>query len=133
MWADMTKQDLELSIFGTTKLKSLIETLERAPQDADIEFDFCNLVPTSVASYRGYYDHLAIGWTGEHERPKASMILATLKDANGKTFEGYKGGSYRMGPNTPVWVCNYGHTSGTGIISIEYTDSLVVMNTARVD
>ena len=38
----------------------------------------------------------------------ASVVLAMCKGAMGEVFQGYKGGDYQMGRNTPVWIANYG-------------------------
>lgn len=132
------KKELDLSLFGTTTLGALIDALRFGPKDADVQFDFCYLSPTDVASYRGYYDHLALGWTDKHEGPghwpKASALLANLEAAIGKTFEGWKGGSYRMGRDTPLWVANAGDTGGTGITAIEFEgESTIDLHTAKVD
>lgn len=129
---------LELSVWGTTTLGSLINALKRCNADADVEFDFCYLAPTKVNSYRGYYDHLALGWTDKHDGPgywpKVSALIAELESAIGKTFTGYKGGEYRMNGSTPLWVANYGQTGGTGIVGLNCEgDMTVTLVTAKVD
>jgi len=57
-------------------------------------------------SYRGYYSDLAF------ESPKtqslACVALEICRKAMGEVFEGYKGGDFQMGKNTPVWSANYG-------------------------
>jgi hypothetical protein len=59
-------------------------------------------------SYRGYYEQLALepvsGTTDVQD------VLRSLRRANGHTYEGWKGGSYRMGPDTPVHVAAKGST-----------------------
>lgn len=57
-------------------------------------------------SYRGHYCDLAF---------EPSMELRSVRDllnvcysAMGRVFEGYKGGDYLMGENTPLWVASYG-------------------------
>lgn len=129
------RKNLELSPFGTTKLGALIEALRFAPKDADVQFDFCYLSPTSVASYRGYYDHLALGWDAK-AWPKVTAVLAELESAVGKTFEGWKGGNYRMSLETPLWVSNRGETGGTGIVAVAFEGEevhTVVLVTEKVD
>lgn len=126
------------SLWGTLTLGGLIDALERAPQDADVQYDFCYLRPTTVDSYRGYYDHLALGWTNERVSagkywPKVAEVLATLKAAVGKTFEGWKGGRYVMKPDTPVWVANAGEAGGTGIVGVDAEAHSVILITAKVD
>ena len=38
--------------------------------------------------------------------------------AMGAEFEGYKGGEYIMGANTPLWISEYGEASGTRIMAV---------------
>lgn len=48
------------------------------------------------------------------ETPTTQDLLDVLKLAHGKFFTGYKGGDFTMGKTTPVWVANYGNSSGFG-------------------
>jgi hypothetical protein len=128
--------ELELSAYGTATLGGLIAALERAAPVADVEYDFCYLAPTTLASYRGYYDHLALGWTQHGPAPywpKVFELLAILKAADGATFKGWKGGQYRMRATTPVWVANRGHAGGTGIVGVDADSMTVHLRTAKVD
>lgn len=111
--------ELELTTYGTTSLRSLLEALKDLPETAPVVFDFCYLNPTTVDSYRGYYEHLALGWSTHGDKQNRDM-RRNLSDANGSTFEGYKGGEYMMTPETPVWVDNYGDVSRTAIVAIEF-------------
>lgn len=129
--------EITLSLFGTATLGDVIQALERADPTAEVQFDFCYLAPTEVDSYRGYYEHLALGWKNADAPPywpKVSELLVTLKAAVGATFEGWKGGRFRMRADTPLWVANRGHSGGTGIVGVdldgEYT---VILRTAKVD
>ena len=81
-------------------LGQLIAALEATPSGDEVE-NLCEL-----HSYRGYYSDLAFE-RGEGSRP-ASDLLAECREAMGRTFEGYKGGDYMMGENTPLWVADYG-------------------------
>lgn len=99
-------------------LGELIDALAQAKPDDIVHFDFCNTVPDGVDSYRGYYDHLALGWKEESECT-AGALLADLRAADGKVFQGYKGGDFCMYRETPMWVANYGrsgYTCVTGVI-----------------
>ena len=49
--------------------------------------------------------------------PTAQEFLNLLKGIQGKVFIGYKGGDNIMGKTTPIWVANYGRSSG-----FEYED-----------
>ena len=57
-------------------------------------------------SYRGYYDDLSFEPTTQ--AIPAREALALCKGAMGEVFQGYKGGDYQMGRNTPIWIADYG-------------------------
>lgn len=65
-------------------------------------------------SYRGYYSDLAFDVSGDR---KVRDVLDDARESLGKTFEGYKGGEFRMDSSTPVWIAKYGRT-GVKIMSI---------------
>lgn len=102
---------------------------EAGPPHAPVRYDDGSF-PTTVASYRGSYDELALGfrWTGEPRR--LAEVLAECERAVGETFEGYKGGDYRMGTDTPVWVANWGTTGDAAPIGVHNDGRTVVIDTA---
>lgn len=68
--------------------------------------------PVDLDSWRGSYRELALSYTKEEEKWSVACVLKTLQDAVGETFQGYKGGDFLMGKNTPVWVATYGNSQG---------------------
>jgi len=72
-------------------------------------------------SYRGYYSDLAFG---RCDKRKVADVLEVAKECMGKTFEGYKGGDFDMGRNTPVWIASYG-SCGTRIMAINDDGTIV--------
>ena len=113
-----------------------------------------------VSSYRGYYSDLAIeldsymdnpgydpSLTYSWDEPRSykairmpqnhvttvGPLLKNLSDAVGQTFEGYKGGDYRMSRLTPMWVSNYGDAAGLMVTGVEMVGSVVVITTANED
>jgi len=130
-----------MTMFGTMSLGEVIDALRKAEPGADVQFDFCYTAPSlAVHSYRGWYNHLAIGWEApdgpKHNGsywPRASDLLAKLEAANGAEFEGYKGGDYTMTSETPVWVANRRDTGNTAIDRIECDGSTVIIHTKRVE
>lgn len=116
-------------MYDTLTLGELIDEISLAEPAATVQFDFCYLVPTTVKSYRGYYDHLAIGWSDNGELPSVLEVLNNLREAVGEVFVGYKGGEYRMGLHTPVWVANYGETGSAAIDWIDRNGSQVIIHT----
>jgi hypothetical protein len=57
-------------------------------------------------SYRGYYSDLAFERRAEKITVKDALTMC--RAAMGEVFEGYKGGDFQMGRNTPLWVASYG-------------------------
>lgn len=111
------------------KLGVLIRQLSSCKPEAPVYFDFCDLVPDGIESYRGYYDQLAIGWKEAREAPTVADVLAMLRGAVGKTFMGYKGGDFLMDEDTEVWVDNSGRATGTIITHVEDDDWCVYLRT----
>lgn len=99
--------------------------------------------PMGVDSWRGYYAELAIQTEsyghyntdeveihseyGDYYKkkdigkkdPTVKEWIKVLKEAVGKTFEGYKGGEFYMSKNTPVWLDEYGHSSFPGVFFVD--------------
>ena len=82
-------------------LENAIELLESEPdKDRIVPFGF-----GSPHSYRGYYEDLAF-------EPMANVtvgeMLDAAKSAVGATFDGYKGGEFKMSMWSTVWLADYG-------------------------
>lgn len=91
-------------------LGKLIEALEAMPEGAQV----ANL--NSEMSYRGYYSDLAFS-RSQGTRP-ATDLLKDCRAAMGQVYEGYKGGDYVMGALTPLWISEYGESSGIKLIAV---------------
>jgi hypothetical protein len=126
-----TTATTDLTIFGTISIGGLIALLEQRPRDESVRFGFGYFAPDSIGSYRGFYDHLAIGYDEGKEATVADLV-AKLKEAIGKEFDGYKGGTYRMRADTPVWAANYGDSPSTAIVGIADCDYMTVLQTEWV-
>ena len=116
------------------KLES-VDTLEKA-----VFFDDTDIRPTDVGSWRGSYREFALRYSDEDEFDgfTGEKLLETLEDAIGSSFTGYKGGEFKMGKVTPVWVANYGDSSGfssryQGVVNVSETEERIVIETAEVD
>lgn len=97
-------------------LGALIDALNEYAPDKQVYFDFCGVRPGAVASYRGYYDHLAIS---PSDKPRTVRDLVDeLAACVGKVFEGYKGGDFRMTRDTPMWVSPYGESHSTAVTGV---------------
>lgn len=109
-------------------LGDLISKLKESNPGMTIKFDFCYFCPVSINSYRGYYDHLAIGYE-QYKEVTVAQLLTLCEGAVGKTFEGYKGGDYKMSLSTPLWVDNYGEMTGTTITGVVDDEVVVTLVT----
>ncbi len=94
-----------MSVFsnaGNATLGEIIAHLEKLPRDRILERGF-----RRPHSYRGYYEDLAfepIQFIG------VGFMLDEARSALGKTFEGYKGGQYKMHEGTDCWLAEWGCT-----------------------
>ena len=112
-------------------LGELILKLETVKdKSVNIHFDFEHAYPTELGSWRGSYEELAIEFEFEEgSYPIVADFLKQLRDAIGATYQGYKGGEFTMGKNTPVWVANYGNSGNTGVVGIINTEHSVIIET----
>lgn len=113
----------------------LIERLSRFDSEETLRYDFVYMRPTKrLESYRGYYDHLALGYTDKSgEELTVKELKKMLEDSIGHDYRGYKGGTYTMYDTTPVWVANNGESGGTAIVDIEKIDCCVTIVTRKLD
>jgi len=121
-------------------LGEIIEGIEKAglfKEDGDpksIRFDFGNLCPTDIGSWRGDYSQLAIGYKEyDHKDPFASEFLKELKTAVDSYFTGWKGGEYKAYVTTPVWVANAANTGTTAISGVLDNGYEIVLITFHYD
>ena len=113
-----------------------IDTLAALPADYLVEMDTGNL-PTRLCSWRGVYAELTLDSeppAGRYgNRPvEPRTVAALLKDAraaDGKTFEGYKGGDYAMSLTTPIWADEWGDYSRRIVTGVAMRDTRVVVTT----
>ena len=95
-----------------------------------IVFDFAMISPTTIASYRGFYEQAALGFS-EDGSVTVRGLLSEVESAIGKKFTGWKGGDYLFDEGTDLWVANQGRTSNTRILDLaDYDDSWFVIRTA---
>jgi hypothetical protein len=84
-----------------------------------VYFDFENVYPTHLTSWRGIYAHLALEFEfDKNAAPTVTALIAKLKGAIGAEYEGYKGGMFLMSEKTPVWVANWGESGSTVIVNV---------------
>lgn len=110
-------------------LSGLIDALRLAPADMLVRTDAGQGVG-DADSYRGYYSDLALDPV--QEAGTVAALLKTASAALGTTFNGYKGGDFVMGPDTPLWVAPYG-CCGPAIVGYEIADGAMVLKTKEID
>lgn len=123
----------DLTIWGTLSVGGLIRLLEKREREQMVSFDFGHRRPSGIHSYRGFYDHLAIGHVYGGDDVTVDGLLLSLKDAIGKTFQGWKGGDYRMNAQTPIWCDDAGDASSTAIVGIGSCDYWTILETRHVN
>lgn len=101
-------------------LDEFIAALEHADPLSSVYFEFACCEPTEFDSYRGFYDHLALGFAGDYGARGQTVadLLEKARKALGAEFTGWKGGDYTMHGDTPLWVANPGNTGDTAIVGI---------------
>lgn len=111
----------QTSIGGKTQMRlgELIDALKRQDQAEAVKYDFVHHGPTTLASYRGYYEDLALGYDEKGNYPTVAELITRLESAIGEVFTGWKGGDYTMTRDTPVWVANPGESGSTVIVGVE--------------
>lgn len=109
-------------------LGAFVDALAAAEPERSVYFDWCRLTPTCFDSYRGYYDQLALG-VALHGNVTAGALAGAAKRAIGTTFEGWKGGDYKMTRSTPLWVDNPGEATGTQIVGVRDDGWAIIIQT----
>ncbi len=92
-------------------LGQLIAELEKLPPERTI-VGFGN-----PHSYRGYYSDLAFEPT-EDEITVINLLTSCREDCMGQKFEGYKGGDFYMTAETPLWISDWGYSSGMRVMGL---------------
>lgn len=119
-------------IFDCMVLGDLIKKLECCDLEARVQFDFCRHTPGAFHSYRGFYEDLAL--TPDQSEITVSDFLKACKHAVGGTFTGWKGGEFRMGEDTRVWVASSGDATNTGIVAVKPLSwGAVILQTSYID
>lgn len=120
----MTKRPTKLGAFVEHFWSGLEEHPSAGDEPVWVDTPLGWLRPRRLHSYRGFYDQLAVTVSIEYgtDQLTATRLYGLLSEAleGERTFEGYKGGTYRMGPDTYVWVTlDYSRTSSLVLSGIE--------------
>lgn len=111
----------------------IASVLKMVPPETLVVFDLPGRpYPGDVRSYRGYYNYPAIDESGEE--CTASMLRDKLEEAtSGWTYYGYKGGEYTFARIDPLWVAEWGESSGVLVVGVEVLYNLVILRTKKVE
>lgn len=94
-------------------LCELIKYLEECNPSIVVPIGF-----NSPHSYRGDYAELAFEPATD---VSVASMLACAREALGSAYEGFKGGNFRMGEHTDVYIAEYGCTGeGIGAVLLSY-------------
>lgn len=108
----------------TLTLGQLKDALSQFSLDHEVRLDLpARVQPTSLASWRGAYAELALGYEALSYATtsiKVGELVRRCEEANGRTYEGWKGGSYRMTYRTPVYLDNPGCYTSTEIVGARF-------------
>lgn len=99
-----------------------------------VRYDFADLFPTDIDSWRGSYSELALDYQNKvGMEMTVTDFLDMLTMCIGKTFVGYKGGEYVMGIGTPIWVANSGKSGSTAVVGVVNNGHSVILVTGCVE
>ena len=121
-----TRSDYHLTLGG------LIEALEKFSPDVVV---VCGDVPTDhpgdAMSYRGYYSDLA--FEPVNTPVTCGELLQECKRVAGETLQGYKGGDFLMGADTPLWIAEYGGSGGRAVVGISASEGRAVLAIKQIE
>ena len=98
--------------------------------------------PIDIISWRGSYRELALTYAEIGDKFSVASWLSRLKGTVGAIRYGYKGGEFLMGKTTPVWVANYGESSGfthdgdiwsQAVVGVSQNEQTVILETRNIE
>jgi len=127
-----------MTIFGNLTLGEFIDLLKKTVDNDNpgkcVHFDFMGYSPTTLGSYRGFYDHCDLDH-GPYDfpgRPVAEFV-EYLESMIGKNVQSWKSGGYEVQRDRPMWVSTAGECFGTGIVGVKDLNYMTVIETAYLE
>lgn len=126
---------LEVAPDGRRQLSlgEFVAQLAKLPPERDVYIDYACLAPMKLDSYRGYYDHIALGFTTEEDAPTVQQLLEHARQNIGAVLSGYKGGDFTMGEPTPLWLSNRGRVADVIIVGVRDDKWAVIIETRLLE
>lgn len=115
---------------GMVTLQNILEAIENEKPKKKVVFSD-GTIPGSYDSYRGYYEYISLSPDGK--KCTVKDLLEMTRGAVDATFEGYKGGEYRMKADGRVWCSEWGEASGMGITAIKVEKYRVILELSQID
>lgn|SRR6185312_6064336 len=119
-------------------LQDLIDRLEDFPDNELLYTAAGHILDGSLASYRGIYSDLSMGYHDENyyfDEPKITVgeFYSKLTYVIGDVMYGYKGGEFTMTQDTLCWLSRYNENSGLMIVGVEEIEGRVYLMTVMVE
>lgn len=106
---DLMVENSKLNSAKEYNLGMLINDLEKCDKPKyKIRIEGTNVYPNYFHSWRGSYCELALEPTTEPITIEELLVQA--KEADGKTYTGWKGGEFTMDKFTPIHIAEMGHS-----------------------
>lgn len=105
------KRAKEMETSPQLTLGKIIDLLQKCNQEKIVRFDKKSLYPSYFESWRGSYSELSLTYKN-NQTITVKVLLKNALSVVGKYQTGYKGGKFLMTRDTPVWIANYGMSSG---------------------
>lgn len=107
----------------------LLETIRHYPHKAAVTCGFGGV--GTFDSYRGYYEDLALDPAGEVLT--VGELLHSVLDADGATFQGYKGGDFHMSMSSSLWIASYGQATSLRFLGASFNGHTVFLHSREVE
>ncbi|MCA1021540.1 hypothetical protein [Halobacillus litoralis] len=126
--------ELRIDAADNLSIGDLHGELSKYNDDREIIIDDGTFFDGEFDSYRGYYQDLALGfeWKDQELNTVGSLKEMLEKALKIGGMHGYKGGNYRITPDTLVWLANYG-SCGKMIVDLKEIEGRLILITKEDD